>query len=84
MIINNISEYLSHLNNVYNNFVNELLSIFNEDTFDQIIYPNKDCDGIILVVSNKIVGLEKIRREVINLLARYPDVKIFKITKTQT
>lgn len=83
MITNNISGYLSHLNNVYDKFINELLLFFPPSTFVEILYPTKECQGIILVVSKDITGLEVIRREVVNLLVRYPDVKIFKITKNR-
>lgn len=83
MITNNISGYLSHLNNVYDEFIKELLLFFPPSTFAEILYPTKECQGIILVVSKDITGLEVIRREVVNLLARYPDVKIFKITKNR-
>lgn len=84
MITNNVSGYLSHLTNVYTAFINDLLTIFPPDTFEEILYPTKECQGIILIVSKDITGLEKVRREVVNLLVNYPDVKIFKIAKNRT
>lgn len=82
MITNDISDYLSYVSYVYNAFVDELSRHFDDDTFKEITFPTgKKHPGLVLIVSKHVDRLELIRKKVVDLLAKYPDVKIGKISK---
>lgn len=80
MVKNDICAYLSLINNQHQAFVSALEATFGSQ-IEEIYLPTPENHGVSIVMIEEYVGLEKVRKEVLKLLVKYPHVKISTIRK---
>lgn len=80
MVKNDICAYLSLINNQHQAFVSALEAAFGNQ-IEEIYLPTPENHGVSIVMTEEYVGLEKVRKEVLKLLVKYPHVKISTICK---
>jgi hypothetical protein len=80
MVKNDISAYLSLVNQQHNDFICLIEAAFG-DQIEEIYLPSREDHGVTIIMKKEYVGLEKVRKEVLRLLVKFPHVKISAIRK---